>query len=124
MIKIREIRVSDILKYFILSLILLVALSFAEVYISNLEMHLSIKIVAYVLGGIISYPLLKKFAIGIVLLYKAFAPMSLRNQCRFEPSCSTYMVMAINKYGLFIGVYKGIRRITRCCPPNGGVDYP
>ena len=124
MIKIREIRVSDILKYFILSLILLVALSFAEVYISNLEMHLSIKIVAYVLGGIISYPLLKKFAIGLVLLYKAFAPMSLRKQCRFEPSCSTYMVMAINKYGLFIGVYKGIRRITRCCPPNGGVDYP
>ena len=124
MIKIREIRVSDILKYFILSLILLVALSFAEVYISNLEMHLSIKIVAYVLGGIISYPLLKKFAIGLVLLYKAFAPMSLRKQCRFEPSCSTYMVMAINKYGLFIGVYKGIRRITRCCPPNGGIDYP
>ena len=124
MIKIREIRVSDILKYFILSLVLLVALSFAEVYISNLEMHLSIKIVAYVLGGIISYPLLKKFAIGLVLLYKAFAPMSLRKQCRFEPSCSTYMVMAINKYGLFIGVYKGIRRITRCCPPNGGVDYP
>jgi len=124
MIKIREIRVSDILKYFILSLILLVALSFAEVYVSNLEMHLSIKIVAYVLGGIISYPLLKKFAIGLVLLYKAFAPMSLRKQCRFEPSCSTYMVMAINKYGLFIGVYKGIRRITRCCPPNGGIDYP
>lgn len=124
MIKIREIRVSDILKYFIFSLILLVALSFAEVYISNLEIHLSIKIVAYVLGGIISYPLLKKFAIGLVLLYKAFAPMSLRKQCRFEPSCSTYMVMAINKYGLFIGVYKGIRRITRCCPPNGGIDYP
>ena len=122
--KIREIRLSDILKYFILPLILLSSLSFAGVYLSHMELHILIKITAYLLGGVISYPLLKRFAIGLVLLYKAFAPMSLRKQCRFEPSCSTYMVMAINKYGLFRGVYKGIRRITRCCPPNGGVDYP
>jgi len=71
-----------------------------------------------------SYYLLKRIAIGAVLAYKAFAPMSVRNECRFTPSCSTYMVMAINKYGLFIGVYKGIRRIIRCKPPNGGEDYP
>jgi putative component of membrane protein insertase Oxa1/YidC/SpoIIIJ protein YidD len=34
------------------------------------------------------------------------------------------MIMAINKYGLFRGVYKGIRRLLRCKPPNGGEDYP
>jgi putative membrane protein insertion efficiency factor len=122
--KIREIRLSDILKYFILPLILLIALSFAGVYLSDMNLHIIIKVASYVTGGVVSYPILKRFAIGLVLLYKAFAPMSLRKQCRFEPSCSTYMVMAINKYGLFKGVYKGIRRITRCCPPNGGIDYP
>ena len=71
-----------------------------------------------------SYPLLKRIAVGAVLAYKAFAPMSVRKECRFTPSCSTYMIMSINKYGLFRGVYKGIRRILRCRPPNGGEDYP
>ena len=60
----------------------------------------------------------------MVLAYKAFAPLSLRSRCRFTPTCSTYMIMAINKYGLFIGVGKGIGRVLRCKPPNGGVDYP
>jgi putative membrane protein insertion efficiency factor len=68
--------------------------------------------------------MLKPFAIGWVLMYKAFAPKSIRKECRFVPTCSTYMIMAIKKYGLIIGVYKGIKRIMRCKPPNGGVDYP
>lgn len=72
----------------------------------------------------ISYFLLKAFLIGLVLVYKAFAPMSIREQCRFIPSCSTYMILSIKKYGIFIGVPKGIHRIFRCRPPNGGIDYP
>ncbi|MBQ6817234.1 MAG: membrane protein insertion efficiency factor YidD [Bacilli bacterium] len=64
------------------------------------------------------------FIIGIILLYKAFAPMSVRDRCLFEPTCSTYMIIAIKKYGLIIGLFKGIKRIIRCRPPNGGVDWP
>lgn len=82
------------------------------------------KICIFILCLALSYPLLKRMVIGAVLAYKAFAPMSVRKECRFTPSCSSYMIMAINKYGLFVGVYKGIRRIIRCRPPNGGVDYP
>ena len=78
----------------------------------------------YVGAGIVSYFLLKQFLIGLVLVYKAFAPMSVRGRCRFQPTCSTYMIMAIQKYGLVYGVFKGIRRVLRCKPPNGGVDYP
>lgn len=73
---------------------------------------------------VVSYFLLKAFLIGLVLVYKAFAPMSLRRSCRFTPTCSTYMIMAINKYGILIGVAKGLHRLFRCKPPNGGVDYP
>ncbi len=68
--------------------------------------------------------LTRQFLIGLVLVYKATAPLSLRAQCLFEPTCSTYMIMALQKYGLFIGLYKGIRRLLRCKHPNGGIDYP
>ena len=68
--------------------------------------------------------LFKQLLIGLVLLYKATAPLSLRAQCLFEPTCSTYMIMALKKYGLFVGLYKGIHRLLRCKIPNGGVDYP
>ena len=80
--------------------------------------------VIYVVAVLLTYYPLKCFAIGLVLVYKAFAPMSVRKRCRFIPSCSTYMIMAIYKYGLFFGVLKGIGRILRCKPPNGGEDYP
>lgn len=73
---------------------------------------------------VLSYYCLKYLAIGTVLCYKAFAPLSVRNNCRFNPTCSTYMILAIKKYGLFIGVFKGIKRILRCKPPNGGDDFP
>lgn len=79
---------------------------------------------ALAVAVIIGYYLLKRFAVGLVLVYKAFAPMSLRNSCRYTPTCSTYMILAINKYGLFIGVFKGIGRLLRCKPPYGGEDYP
>ncbi len=77
-----------------------------------------------VVAAVISYLLLERTVIGIVLLYKAFAPEKVRARCRFTPTCSTYMILAINKYGLIRGVIKGIRRLLRCKPPNGGVDYP
>ncbi|MBQ8322821.1 MAG: membrane protein insertion efficiency factor YidD [Clostridia bacterium] len=78
----------------------------------------------YTLGGITTYFFVKRFVIGVVLCYKAFAPLKVRDRCRFQPTCSTYMIMAIKKYGLIYGIIKGIRRITRCHPPNGGEDYP
>ena len=45
--------------------------------------------------------------------------------CKFSPSCSAYMILAIEKYGSVKGLFKGITRILRCNPfSNGGVDYP
>ena len=83
-----------------------------------------LRIAILAVAAVISYYLLKRFAIGCVLCYKAFAPMELRASCRYTPTCSTYMIMAINKYGLLIGVIKGIRRVIRCKPPYGGEDFP
>ena len=45
--------------------------------------------------------------------------------CRFEPSCSEYMILAVEKYGGVKGLCMGIWRILRCNPLcKGGADYP
>lgn len=42
--------------------------------------------------------------------------------CRYTPTCSTYMVEAVMKYGVLKGGWLGIRRILRC-HPWGGSGY-
>lgn len=45
--------------------------------------------------------------------------------CRFEPTCSTYFIVAVRKYGAVRGTLLGLRRIGRCHPWNpGGYDPP
>ena len=121
--QIREIRIIDLFRYFFLPPVIVSA---AWIIYSLLLRDISKAISAASLVAVIliTYLSAKRFLIGAVLMYKAFAPMSLREQCRFEPTCSTYMIMAIKKYGIIIGLIKGICRIVRCHPPNGGVDYP
>ncbi len=67
---------------------------------------------------------MKKLLIKLIRLYQKKAPQDMREQCLFTPTCSEYMIMAIEKYGAIRGVLKGIKRILRCKPPNGGEDYP
>lgn len=66
----------------------------------------------------------KRALIWMVHLYQNKASDATRLKCVFEPSCSEYMILAVNKYGLIRGFFKGVRRLFRCHPPNGGKDYP
>ncbi len=66
----------------------------------------------------------KKLLITAINLYQKYAPEFVRSSCLFEPCCSEYMKIAINKYGVCKGFIKGIKRIFRCRYPNGGVDEP
>ena len=122
--QIREVAIKDVVTYSVLPLPIL-ALLWSVTAIFAIPHLTSIPLAAVLIAAIaFSYYLLKRFAIGLVLLYKIFSPQKIRNKCRFTPTCSTYMIMAINKYGLFVGVIKGVRRLFRCKPPNGGEDYP
>jgi len=48
---------------------------------------------------------------------------ALGSQCRFEPSCSQYMIDAVQSRGALIGVILGLWRLVRCNPLNrGGYD--
>jgi len=43
--------------------------------------------------------------------------------CRFHPSCSQYAYEAVEKFGVFKGIYLGSKRVLRCHPWNdGGYD--
>ena len=42
--------------------------------------------------------------------------------CRFTPTCSNYMIDALNEYGVLKGLKIGIKRIIRC-RPKGGMGY-
>lgn len=67
---------------------------------------------------------LRRILICIVRIYQRYAPDSIRNKCRFEPSCSEYMILSLEKYGVIKGLPKGVRRLTRCNINHGGYDYP
>jgi len=44
-------------------------------------------------------------------------------RCRFHPTCSEYTYQAVEKFGIWKGVWLGSKRILRCHPWNdGGYD--
>jgi hypothetical protein len=65
----------------------------------------------------------KALALFLLKCYKRFISPCLPHACRFEPTCSVYMYQAIQKKGLFKGIYLGVRRLLRCHPfCEGGID--
>ncbi len=68
---------------------------------------------------------MSKSLIAVIRVYQWTVSPLLGPACRFEPSCSRYMIAAVEKYGLIRGVAKGVRRFSRCHPWNpGGYDPP
>lgn len=44
-------------------------------------------------------------------------------KCRYSPTCSVYMLDAINKHGTIKGILMGMWRLLRCNPfSQGGYD--
>lgn len=66
----------------------------------------------------------KPFILLSIRLYQKYAPDRIRKSCRFTPTCSDYMILAIKKYGILKGLIKGIKRLSLCHYPNGGNDNP
>ncbi len=60
-----------------------------------------------------------------VKLYRKFISPVLPPSCRYHPTCSEYMIIAIEENGPVIGFLQGLGRILRCNPFfPGGVDFP
>ena len=65
---------------------------------------------------------MKKVLISLIKIYQKI-PGNFHNNCKFYPTCSNYMIDAINEYGSIKGVYLGIKRILRCNPFNNESGY-
>ena len=61
--------------------------------------------------------------IGLLKLYKKTLSPLLGPRCRFHPSCSSYAITAIERFGPVKGSWLALARIGRCHPlHHGGID--
>nr|WP_185097215.1 membrane protein insertion efficiency factor YidD [Chryseobacterium sp. Leaf180] len=66
---------------------------------------------------IIKFPL-----VVLIKIYQRMISPLLPKNCRYEPTCSAYMLQALETHGLFKGFWLGTKRILRC-HPWGGSGY-
>ena len=64
---------------------------------------------------------MKHLIIFLIRCYQVI-PFASHKMCRFTPTCSQYMIDAINEYGIIKGIKLGINRIKRC-HPKGDYGY-
>ncbi|AEI50083.1 membrane protein insertion efficiency factor YidD [Runella slithyformis] len=62
---------------------------------------------------------MKTILIFIVRAYQAALSPYLPNSCRYTPTCSHYMIQAVQKHGALKGGWMGLKRIGRCHPWGG-----
>ncbi len=56
-------------------------------------------------------------------VYKRVISPLLPSACRFHPTCSEYMMQAIQTHGASRGLWMGLKRLSRCHPFHaGGLD--
>ena len=67
---------------------------------------------------------INKFLIGGINFYKKYiSPLKKNGCCRYYPTCSSYALEALQKYGPLKGSFLSIKRILRCNPfSKGGYD--
>lgn len=60
--------------------------------------------------------MIKRLMLGVIRLYRKYVSPMHAPCCRFTPTCSTYAMQAIEKYGALKGGYLALRRVLRCHP--------
>ena len=59
---------------------------------------------------------------ALVQFYRKFISPFTPASCRYQPTCSSYMLDAIETHGALRGFWLGLKRIGRC-HPWGGSGY-
>lgn len=70
---------------------------------------------------------MKPLAWGLSLpvrFYRRFVSPFKAPTCRYTPTCSQYMLQALQEHGAFRGSWLGIKRICRCHPWGGIGEDP
>lgn len=65
---------------------------------------------------------MKFIVVNLIRAYQFIVSPLLHPSCRYEPTCSQYMIDAVEKKGILRGGGLGIWRVLRC-HPFGGSGY-
>ena len=66
---------------------------------------------------------MKFILIYLIRLYQKTLSLLIGGSCRFYPTCSSYSIEAIEKYGSLKGSWMMLKRILKCQPlSEGGYD--
>lgn len=67
--------------------------------------------------------MIKSLLILLIKAYQKFISPLLPPSCIYRPTCSTYMIRAIQRHGALKGCVMGVGRLLRCHPYiQGGYD--
>ena len=62
--------------------------------------------------------------IVLMRIYQVALSPFLRQNCRFQPTCSRYAIEAVERHGVMRGIWLTARRLGRCHPWHEGGDDP
>ena len=65
-----------------------------------------------------------RFFIRLIQLYQTKLSPFFPGQCRYTPTCSTYGIQALKKYGTVKGLWLTFKRVLRCNPWGGHGEDP
>ncbi len=62
---------------------------------------------------------MKRICISMIRFYQKHISPALPSCCRYVPTCSQYAIEAIEKRGVFVGIFLAVKRLLRCHPWGG-----
>jgi uncharacterized protein len=63
---------------------------------------------------------MQALTVAVLRIYKRWVSPLLPSACRFHPSCSEYMLQAVERHGAARGVWMGLKRLGKCHPFHAG----
>ncbi len=62
--------------------------------------------------------------LSLIRGYQRFLSPFFPPSCRFTPTCSEYTYQAVERYGVFKGLWLGAKRLGHCHPLSSGGFHP
>lgn len=96
--------------------------AYGIIYIFNLQPFTPwVLAIAYLVNFIVW---LRYIATKAVECYQHYAKEQTRRRCLCKPTCSEYAIEVLNKYCVFVALYKIYKRLFKTCKNDFKIDLP